>query len=69
MLTNMSGDILTVSQLSVGRHVDRPSTSTDTWPRGAQTSQELHPLQNYHPCHLGNLAVLDQIVSLTGTNL
>ena len=46
-----------------------PIVSTDTWPRGAQTSQDLHPLQNYHPCHLGNLAVLDQIVPLTGTNL
>ena len=30
MLTNMSSDILTVSQLSVGRHVDRPSISTDS---------------------------------------
>ena len=44
-----------------------PIVSTDTWPRGAQTSLDLHPLQNYHPCHLGNLAVLDQIVHLTGT--
>ena len=44
-----------------------PIVSTDTWPRGAQTSQDLHPLQNYHPCRLGNLAVLDQIVHLTGT--
>ena len=46
-----------------------PIVSTDTWPRGAHISQDLHPIQNYHPCHLGNLVVLDQIVPLTGANL
>lgn len=65
LLINMSTD----SRLSVGRHVDRvhpPIVSTNTWPSGAQISQDL--IQNYHPkaCHLGNLVVLDQI---NGANL
>ena len=46
-----------------------PIVSTNTWPRGAQISQDLYPIQNYHPRHLGNLVVLDQVVPLTGANL